>query len=224
MQQFEPLIAPFRVYILDDHLLVAELLAQRLTADPAIEVVGLGKRAQDAIHGIAAQRVDILLLDMQLEDSDGIALAVELLARSPRLRIIGLSAHHETHYPLSLLEAGGRGFIAKRTSTRDLIEGIRRVARGDLAIGADVAYHFATAVGESGPRRQLARLTTKEFDVFQRISRGQSLQEIANALGITAKTVQSHRNSLRRKLKARNDVELCLLALKSGCIHMHEAG
>ncbi len=222
MQHFPSLSPPFRVYILDDHVLVAELLAQRLGADQAIEIVGLGKRAQDALHSVTSQRVDIVLLDMQLEDSDGIALAAELLAQSPRLRIIGLSAHHETHYPLSLLEAGGRGFIAKKTSTRDLLEGIRRVARGDLAIGADVAYHFATAVSESGPRRQLARLTEKEFDVFKRISLGHSLDEISNALGITTKTVQSHRNSLRRKLKAKNDVELCLLALKSGYVHMHE--
>lgn len=223
MQHYPPLAVPHRVYVLDDHQLVAELLAQRLAVDRGIEVVGLGRRAEDARHAVTTQRVDILLLDMQLEDSDGIALARELLTLAPRLRIIGLSAHHDTHYPQSLLEAGGRGFIAKKASSRELLEGIRRVARGDLAIGADVAYHFATAVGEAGPQRQLARLTEKEFDVFTQIARGHSLDEISAELGITLKTVQSHRSSLRRKLRARNDVELCLLALRAGCLQVHEA-
>lgn len=222
MQHFAPLAPPFRVYVVDDHHFIAELLAQRLTADTAIDVVGMGNSGSQALAFVRTQRVDIVLLDMQLEDDNGVHVACELLACDPRLRVIGLSAHHDSHYPLSLLEAGARGFIAKRASTRELIEGVRRVARGDLAISPDVAYHLATGVRECGPRQRLQQLTPKETEVLRMLARGHAVAEIACALAISAKTVHSHRNAMRRKLKLGSDVELCLLALKAGLVHMHE--
>ena len=223
MQHHHPLASPYRVYLLDDHALVVELLAQRLAGDSMIKVVGLATQGHAALNFIRAHRVDIVLLDMQLEDGDGISIAVELLKIEPRLRIIGLSAHYDTHYPSSLLEAGGRGFIAKRSSTQELIDGIRRVGRGDLAISPEIAYHFAT-VGEAPiARLRLGKLTNKELEILRLISCGYSMDRIATDLEITEKTVQARRNKLRRKLKVDNDVELCLLALKSGCIPLHEA-
>jgi len=224
MQHYGPLTAPYRVYVVDDHRIVAEMVAQRLASDPSIEVVGIGNRGSHALDFVSHQRVDIVLLDMALEDADGVHVAVGLLAREPRLRIIGLSAYHDGHYPLSLLEIGARGFIAKRASTRELVEGVRRVARGDLAISADVAYHLATAVREASPRKRLQGVTGKEGEVLRLLARGATVGETAAALGIAVKTVQAHRNALRRKLGARSDVELCLLALKAGHVGLHESG
>lgn len=222
MQHYAPLAPPFRVYVLDDHHFIAELLMQRLTADTAISVVGMGNRGSQALDFVRKQRADIVLLDMELEDDNGVHVAVELLACEPRLRIIGLSAHHDSHYPLSLLEAGARGFIAKRATTRELIEGVRRVARGELAISPDVAYHLATGVRECGPRQRLQHLTPKETEVLRMLARGHAVEDIAHTLAISAKTVHSHRNAMRRKLKLETDVELCLLALKAGLVHMYE--
>jgi two-component system, NarL family, invasion response regulator UvrY len=223
MQHHYPLASPYRVYLLDDHALVAELLAQRLAGDSLIKIVGLGTKGSVALDFIHEHRVDIVLLDMQLEDGDGINIAVDMLKIEPRLRIIGLSAHYDTHYPSSLLEAGGRGFIAKRSSTQELIDGIRRVGRGDLAISSEIAYHFATVGEEPIARQRLGRLTDNELKILRLISCGYSVDRIATELDIAEKTVQARRNKLRRKLKVDNDVELCLLALKSGCTPLHEA-
>ena len=223
MPAYAPLSPPYRVYVLDDHKFIAELLAQRLGTDHCINVVGLGNTGSAALHFMREHRVDIALLDMELDDDDGVGIAVELLRLEPRLRIVGLSAHVASHYPLTLLEAGGRGFISKRASTKELVEGVRRVARGDLAISPDVAFHLATAVRESGPVNKLRALTAKEVEVLKLISRGLSVEEISAELAISSKTVQSHRHNMRRKLKLRSDVELCLLALKAGCVRVHEA-
>ena len=100
---------------------------------------------------------------------------------------------------------------------------MRRVARGDLAISPDVAFHLATAVREAGPVSKLRGLTAKEVEVLKLLSRGHSVDEISATLAISPKTVQSHRHNLRRKLKLKSDVELCLLALKAGFVRVHEA-
>lgn len=223
MQEYAPLSPPYRVYVVDDHKLITELLIQRLTGDPAVTVVGSGNSGAAARHFVAEQRVDIVLLDMEIGQEDGIGVARELLAIDPRLRIIGLSAFAAGHYPLTLLEVGGRGYLSKRITTRELSESVRRVARGDLAIGADVAYHLATDVRDTGPVNKLRLLTGKESSVLCLLARGYAVEEIAEDLNMSPKTVQTHRNNMRRKLKLRSDVELCLLALKAGFVRVHEA-
>lgn len=223
MQEYLPLPSPYRVYVVDDHQLVTELLSHRLAVDQSVAVVGCGTSGAAARHFVAEHRVDIVLLDMEIGQEDGVGLARELLEIDPRLRIIGLSAFVSSHYPLTLLEAGGRGFLSKRISTRELSENVRRVARGDLAIGADVAYHLATDVRDLGPVNKLRQLTGKESSVLQLLARGYGVDEIAEDLQMSPKTVQAHRNNMRRKLKLRSDVELCLMALKAGLVRVHEA-
>lgn len=222
MKNHHPLSAPYHVYVLDDHRFIGELLVNRLGTDKDMRVVGVGTTRQGVVDCIAARRIDIVLLDMELEDGDGVEVATELLTLQPGLRIIGLSAFAETHYPLALLECGGRGFMSKRVSTTDLLNGVRRVARGDLAISPDVAMHLATATREPGPVYQLRALTGKETEVLRLLSCGYSVEEISEHLAISAKTVQSHRTSMKRKLNAQTDVELCLMALRAGVVSMRQ--
>ena len=224
MKTCDPLTPPYHVAVLDDHRFIGELLALRLQTDTSFRVLLTASRAQTLFELLdGAQRVDIVLLDMDLGDDDGIAVARSLLERRPALRIVGLSAHAETHYPLTLLEVGGRGFLSKRCSAHDLVSGLQRVARGDLAISPDVALHLATSVQDSGARRMRA-LTGKEAEVLTLLSRGRSVDEISTALGISIKTVQSHRSNMKRKLNARTDVELALLALRAGLVGMQDGG
>jgi len=175
-----------------------------------------------ALHFIGEHRVDVALVDMEIGDEDGVDLTRELLIRAPHLRIIGLSAFSECHYPVALLEAGGRGFISKRASAKEVLDGIRRVARGDLAISAHVAFYLATEMRETGPSKKLRALTPKEIDVLHIISLGYAVDKLSSRLAISAKTVQSHRANMKKKLDLTTEVELCLLALKAGIVRMHE--
>ncbi len=222
MTSYSPLSPPFRVFILDDHKFISELLAHRLATDHQVKVVGIANKASAALHFLGEQAADIALVDMQLGEEDGVDSARRMLEVAPDLRIIGLSAHAESHYPIALLEAGGRGFVSKRASATEIADGVRRVARGDLAISADVAFYLATEMKESGPVNRLRALTAKEVEVLELLSRGYSIGEISDTLEISNKTVQSHRASMKKKLSLTTDVELCLLALKAGLVHMHD--
>jgi len=138
----------------------------------------------------------------------------------PSIRIIGLSMYEQSHYPLALLELGGVGFLSKRASAREISDAVRRVAAGGMAVSPEIAVYLATHATGS-PLERLKQLTAKETEVLGNLANGLSVKEIARRLGLTPKTVQSHRNSLRKKLRVRTDVELCLIAIKAGLIDIH---
>jgi two-component system invasion response regulator UvrY len=221
MTKTRPLNPPFHLLVLHDYRFAVELLAQRLKADPAMRMVSIGHHPATALSTAARQRVDIALLDMELIDEDSISIAKDLLALSPATRLIGFSRHAEALYPETLMDLGARGFLSRASSSAEVIDAIRRVARGDLVISAEVARYFATLSGKRGRRRLLGSLTNKECAVLRLLARGCAIGEIARQLSIAVKTVQSHRCNMKRKLEVRSDVELCLLALRSGLASVH---
>lgn len=219
---YPPLNPPYRVMIVDDHKFVVELLAQRLSVDSKVEIVGMANRGSTALHITKTEKVDIVLLDMELDQEDGIHVARNLLEIDPRIRIVGLSMHDADHHPISLLELGGLGFISKSATSREIIDGINRVAAGDMAISPKIAVFLATQCSNQNPVDQIRSLSPKELGVLKFIAQGFSIKDIAKNLGIGEKTVSGHRVQLRKKLEVSTDVELCLLAIKSGLIGIHE--
>lgn len=216
-----PLKPPFRVMLVDDHKFVAEMLAQRLGAERSIELAGFASNGAGAEHILGQQEVDIVLLDMELDREDGLGVARRLLELKPNLRIIGLSVHDQDHYPLALLQLGGAGFLSKRSAAREIADGVRRVAAGEMAVSPAIAAFLATQRATNGPSEWLAKLTPKETEILGCLARGLSIKDIAERLDLTSKTVQTHRHNLRRKLGVTTDVELCLLAIKSGLLDLH---
>ena len=216
-----PLKVPYRIAIIDDHRFLAELLGQRLAADNALQVVGLANRGTAALQLVRTQPIDIALLDIELEQEDGVGLARQLLEANPQLRIIGLSMHDSDYHPAALLELGAFGFLSKRVGVKDIIDGIKRVAVGDMAVSPQIAVFLATCNAGSGPIEKLRGLTAKESAVLGDIARGFTTKEIARRNGVTEKTVQTHRCNMRKKLDVQTDVELCLIALKTGIVDLH---
>ncbi len=217
-----PMKPPYRVLLVDDHKFVCEMLAHKLAVDRSIEIVGIANHGATAIDIVRSRDVDIALLDMALEQEDGLGIARQLLAAQPELRIIGLSTYDHSHYPTALLELGGMGFLTKRASARDIGDAVRRVAAGDMAVSAEIAVFLATQ-SCLNPIERLRQLTVKEVEVLGRVASGLPVKDIARVLSLTEKTVQGHRNRLRKKLGARTDVELCLLALQVGLIDLHHS-
>jgi two-component system invasion response regulator UvrY len=215
---YPPLDPPFRVMIVDDHKFVVELLAQRLSVESKVEIVGMANRGSTALHIANAEKVDIVLLDMELEQEDGIHVARSLLKIDPAIRIVGLSMHDTDHHPISLLELGGQGFISKSATGREIIDGITRVAAGEMAISPKIAVHLATQYTNPSPIDQVRSLSPKEHEVLIFLAKGLSIKDIAKKLSVVEKTIQSHRAQLRKKLNVNTDVELCLIAIKSGLI------
>jgi len=218
--RLRPIKPPYRLLLIDDHKFVCEMLAHKLATDRSIDIVGIANHGAAALAIARENPIDIVLLDMQLNQEDGIAIARQLLEARPGVRIIGLSVHDQDHYPLALLELGGVGFLSKRTSAREIGDAVRRVAAGEMAVSAEIAVFLATQVSGS-PLERMKQLTVKENEGLEHIASGLSVKEIAQRLGLTTKTVQSHRNSLRKKLRVQTDVELCLIALRAGLVDIH---
>jgi two-component system, NarL family, invasion response regulator UvrY len=219
---YPPLQPPFRVMIVDDHKFVVELLAQRLSAESKVEIVGMANRGSAALHIAKNEQVDIVLLDMELDQEDGIHVARGLLEINPAIRIVGLSVHDVDHHPISLLEIGGLGFISKTATGREIIDAITRVAAGEMAISPKIAVYLATQFKNPSPIDQIRSLSPKELEVLKYIAQGFSISEIAGKCAVTEKTTQSHRGRLKKKLDVVTDVELCLIAIKSGLISIHD--
>ena len=220
---FPPLKPPFRVMIVDDHKFIVELLAQRLSVESKIEIVGMANRGSAALHIAKNEEVDIVLLDMELDREDGIHVARSLLDICPAIRIVGLSMHDADHHPISLLEIGGVGFLSKTATGREIIDGIMRVAAGEMAISPKIAVYLATQYKNPSPIDQIRTLSPRELEVLKSIAEGFGIKEIAVKCGVSEKTIQSHRGRLKKKLGTNTDVELCLLAIKSGLISIQGA-
>jgi len=220
--RLRPLRPPYRVLIVEDHKFIAEILAQRLGTDPHIEVVGIANYGSSAVHLAANHPIDIVLLDMQFETEDGIGIAKQLWEKNSALRIIGLSVHEADYHPVALLELGGMGYLSKHSRTREITDAIRRVAAGDHAISPRIAVHLATHAPYHTPNEKLQALTHKEVEVLAEIANGLSIKQIARRSGLTEKTIQTHRNNMRKKLQATTDVQLCLLAIRAGLIDIHQ--
>jgi DNA-binding NarL/FixJ family response regulator len=208
--------------IVDDHKFIVELLAQRLSVESKIEVVGMANRGSAALHIAENQEVDIVLLDMELDQEDGIHIARRLLDLYPAIRIVGLSMHDSDHHPISLLEIGGLGFLSKTATGREIIDGITRVAAGEMAVSPKIAVYLATQCKNPSPIDQIRTLSPREREVLRYIAEGFSVKEIAAKCGVSEKTIQSHRGRLKKKLGVNTDVELCLIAIKSGLISIQE--
>ncbi|MGD9601914.1 MAG: response regulator [Gammaproteobacteria bacterium] len=217
-----PLRPPYRVILVEDHKFLAEILAQRLSLDPSLKIMGIANDGAAALHLVKTQPVDIALLDIQLEQEDGLGVASRLWEVRPELRVIGLSRMDGDYHAGALIELGARGFLTKRSNTKDILEAIRRVANGDLAISPQIAVHLALNASQVSPTDLRHVLTQKELEVLTEIARGLSVKQIALKLGLTEKTIQTHRNSIRKKLNATTDVQLCLLAIKAGLVDIHQ--
>ena len=205
-----------------DQQFIVELLAQRLSVESKIEVVGMANRGSAALHIAENQEVDIVLLDMELDQEDGIHIARRLLDLYPAIRIVGLSMHDSDHHPISLLEIGGLGFLSKTATGREIIDGITRVAAGEMAVSPKIAVYLATQCKNPSPIDQIRTLSPREREVLRYIAEGFSVKEIAAKCGVSEKTIQSHRGRLKKKLGVNTDVELCLIAIKSGLISIQE--
>ena len=213
-----PLKPPYKLMIVDDHKFLVELLAQELSLDNQIEVAGMANRGSTARHIAAHEDVDIVLLDMEFRGEDGIGIARDLLQQKPDIRILGLSVHDRDHHAISLLEVGGLGFISKNATRKEISDAIRRVANGNMAISPEIAANLATQCTNPSPVEQVRTLTRKEFEVFKCIAQGHSIGETANRLGVSRKTILGHRVEIKKKLNVKTDVQLCLIAIRSGLI------
>jgi DNA-binding NarL/FixJ family response regulator len=198
------------VLLVDDHALVRSAVRQALSA-PDIEVVGEASTAEEAL--LLAPRLvpDVLLLDLNLPGANGFALLRELAPRLPNTRIVMLTISSDRRDLLEAVRNGAAGYLTKDLSPDALQRAVRGIRSGDLAMSramaSEVIAHLASATnrpGTAGPGAGLVGISAREEEVLALLAEGLTDREIAERLGISPRTVETHVGSLLSKLGVRN--------------------
>ena len=204
-----------RIAITDDHVMVLKGIETMLTGTPEIEVVGTYKDAKETINRISKDQPDILLLDINLPDINGIDLCKQLLKKDPDLKIIALTSFEETSFVKRILNNGAHGYLLKNIDKLELLDAFKTVLSGEQYLQKNIQKNLLLhAVGSKKSNSLIVNLTRREKEVLQAISEELTTQEISEKLFISPKTVETHRMNLMSKLGAKNSVGIIKIAIE----------
>ena len=205
-----------KILLADDHTIVRQGLKLILSAHPDMEVVGEAANGREAVEMADKLRPDVVLMDVQMPELNGIEATKKMVAAQPRIRILVLSMHKESVYVREILKAGARGYILKDAIDTELLNAVRSVAKGDGYISPAVAG----ALNEKGKHATspVDLLSTREREVLLLIAEGKTNKEIATKLNLSVYTVDSHRGKIMEKLNLHSAGELVRFAIKNGLV------
>src|SRR5688572_28674097 len=212
-----------KVLIVDDHEVVRQGLKALLETAGDIQVVAEAKNGQEAVRKMRNVPADVVLLDIAMPVMNGIEAAAQLLRNAPNVKVLILSSYGEPQEVARALEAGAAGYVIKETASSDLATAVRTVHSGKAYFSPAVSQRLAQQNRHSFLRggemaAKGAHFTERERQVLQLISQGQANKQIADALGISIKTVEKHRGSLMSKLDIHETATLTHFAVAAGVI------
>lgn len=211
---------PVKVLVVDDHSVVREGLRRVLEEGSGgdLRVVAEAANGVEAVERAVREQPDVVLLDLTMPGPGGSGLAVvrSLRDHAPGARVLILSVHDDREYVLESVRAGAHGYLRKDSSPGEIRQAIHAVCAGDSFFSPTVARHLAAAVQADPPRPagRLSALTARERDVLIGVASGRTNRETAAELGISVRTVETHRDSLMRKLGIHTVAELTRFALE----------
>lgn len=204
-----------RVLIVDDHPMMRLGLTRFLAEAGDLTVCGEAATAAEAMRAVEDTRPDVVLLDISLEGRSGLDLLKDLRARHRRLPVLVHSMHDEMIFAERTLRVGARGYLMKQETGARLIQALRQVLRGEVYLSERLRAPSRSGKASSrNPPTPIATLTDREFEVFRLIGGGRSSRQIADELHLSLKTIEAHREHMKRKLRVRSSTELNLLAVR----------
>jgi DNA-binding NarL/FixJ family response regulator len=213
-----------RVLIADDQALVRAGIRKLLETDPGIVVTGEAADGVEALAHAAAQRPDVIVMDIRMPRLDGLEATRQLLARDPRARVLILTTFALDEYVYEALRAGASGFLLKDAPPEHLLEAVHVIAAGDALLSPQITRTVIREFSRGpGVRIDLARklddVTPRERQILDHIAHGLTNDEIAARLIVSRTTVKTHVASLLAKLAARDRVQLVIFAYESGALN-----
>ncbi len=198
-----PASKPYLIVVVDDHPVVRQGLQLLIEQEPDLRVCGEAEDVGQTLRLIDALHPDLVVVDLSLRGGSGLDLLKTLSARHPDLPTLVLSIHDETLYAERVLQAGGRGYIMKQEAADTLLRAIRQVLDGNIYLSPQMTSRLLLTFtqGRSEPSASpLARLSDRELEIFCLIGQGYRTRQIAEALHISVKTVETHRAHIVDKL------------------------
>lgn len=205
-----------RILVVDDHPIVRAAITQLVAGKPGMQVCGEAGDAASAMEAVERLGPGMAIVDISLNGTNGLELIKDLNARWPTLRILVLSVHDELQYAERSLHAGALGYISKQARPEAIEQAISRVAQGQAFLSEAAAARVinrVAGVGLGDRASVLDALSDRETEVFELMGRGFGTREIADRLHLSVKTVASHRENLKRKLKVKTIQELLRFAI-----------
>lgn len=207
-----------RVLLVDDHAVVRTGFRLLLQAHPGTTVVGEADSGESAYRRFLELSPDVVVMDLSMPGMGGLEALRRIRAHHPEARVLTLSAHDDPQHAQRALREGARGFLSKRSAPEALLEAITAVAAGERYLDAELARKLALADTDGGGKSPVERLSEREFEVFLRLARGQTVQKIADELKLSASTIGTHLYNVKQKLGVANQSELTLIAIRHGLI------
>lgn len=210
--------AQTKILLVEDHPITRQGLKLLINNEPDLTVCGEAADAQEALKAIDKHRPDVALVDITLPKKSGLELIKDVYAIYPDVKTLVLSMHDEALYAERVLRAGGRGYLMKDEGGEKLLEAIRRVLEGQIYVSERMASSILESFSGGSPTRNKASLikglTDREFEVFQLIGRGRGTREIAEALHVSVKTIEAHRQNIKEKLNCQSAPEMVRYAVR----------
>lgn len=212
-----------KIVIADDHSIVRDGLRAMLAKVADIEVIGEADNGEDAVAMVAEIKPDIIVMDIGMPGLNGIEATKRITASDSNTRVVALSMHSERQYVSEMLRAGASGYLLKDSAFEELVDALHAVAEGETYLARAVAgvvvddyvQRLSGAASPSAPAGVRA-LSPRETEVLSLTTQGKNTKEIASALGLSVKTVETHRRQIMDKLGIYNMVGLVKYALRNG--------
>lgn len=208
-----------RIVLADDHKMIRDGLRSLISEHGNMEVIGEAADGLSAVKLVKKLAPNVVVIDIGMPELNGIEVARQIAALKCPPKIIGLSMHADRRYVAQMLKAGASGYVLKDSAFEELVQAIETVAKGQTYLspqiaGAVVTELKRTANDDEGTAFSL--LTAKEREVLQQISEGFSTKEIASSLGVSGKTIETHRRQIMERLNLHSVAELTKYAVKEG--------
>jgi RNA polymerase sigma factor (sigma-70 family) len=208
-----------RVLIADDHRMIREGLRSLIEREPDMVMVGEADNGREAVAMAKKFSPDVIVMDVGMPDLNGMEATRQTLEQCPNVRVLALSMYTDRRYAAGMLQAGAKGYVVKKAAYDELVTAIRTVASGQAFLSAEVT----SVIVDDYSRRLMATdgsaftvLTEREREIVQLVAEGRSTKEIAEALGVSAKTVDTHRQNLMDKLNLHSVAEITRYAVREG--------
>jgi len=206
-----------KVLLVDDHALMRQGLELLVNQQPDLEVCAQAETVHQAMEAIKAHPPDIVVTDITLKESNGIELIKDIRIHWPDMLVVVLTMHNETFYAERVLRAGARGFVTKSEPPTNVLAAIRAVLTGQIYVSEKLASQMIgklTGKNMEPGGLLLDKLSDREFEVFELIGQGMEVRQIASQLHLSIKTVETHRDNIRKKLDLDSSTDLLKYALQ----------
>jgi DNA-binding NarL/FixJ family response regulator len=212
-------VKPTRVLLADDHALVRAGIRALISELEGVEVIAEAVDGRDTLRLIEELQPDIVLLDIAMPDLSGLEVLSEIAQRFPSVRAIILSVHEAGEYASEALSAGAAGYLPKSAASTELREAIETVSRGETYVSGEIARKtILQQARETEQDGLLKRLTPRQREILTLIAEGNTMRDIAGALDISVKTVESHRAQLMERLDIHEVARLVRFAIRMGLV------